>query len=179
MPFEALSKMNSVQRTRLISKFFSMLKFFVKNFGTNPAKNIDAYHYLDEIKRIIQAHDITIRRCSLPEVEEIPMYPYTPEYSTPDYESAHVENFSFLYCFFKEGATNRGNIEAAHEVLHDLYSIIKTQENKIRHCSLPQVQEITMCPYATEFTRRDYESGYVEYNPITCVLKIGGERVVY
>jgi len=131
MPFEALSKMNSVQRRWLISKFVSMLKIFVNRYGTNPDKNIHAYHYIDEINRIIQAQDITIRGCSLPGVEEIPMYPYTPEYSTPDYESAHVENFSFLYCFFKEGATDRYNIETAHEVLHDLYSIIKTQERTL------------------------------------------------
>jgi hypothetical protein len=112
-------------------------------------------------------------------VEEKLMYPYGPEFTRPDYESAVVVYFYSLYRFVQEYGTHRGNSETAEEFLRELYTITKTQENKIRHCSLPQVQEITMCPYATEFTRRDYESGYVEYNPITCVLKVDGARVMY
>ena len=100
-----------------------------------------------------------------------------------DQERAISSMFRALNLFVQTYGTRDGtrepDAEMAGHYLSELKIFINTQDSKIRHLSVPQVREIPMCPDAPEFTRRDYESGYVEYNPITRVLKVGGVRVIH
>jgi len=96
-----------------------------------------------------------------------------------DQERAISSMFRALTLFVQKYGTHEPDAEMAGHYLSELKIFINTQDSKIRHRSVPEVREIPMCPDAPEFTRRDYESGYVEYNPITRVLKVGGVRVIH
>ena len=68
--------------------------------------------------------------------------------------------------------------DADADYLCELYLFINAQDSLVRY-TVPRVADIPMCPHAPEYTRRDYESGYAQYDPLTRVLRVGGVRVMY
>jgi len=95
-----------------------------------------------------------------------------------DKEREIAAMFDYLHRFVNKYGTHRPGDEKARDYLCELYLFINAQNSLVRH-TVPRVADIPMCPHAPEYTRRDYESGYVQYDPYTGVLKVDGCRVIY
>jgi len=95
-----------------------------------------------------------------------------------DQEREIASMFAYLHRFVNKYGTHRHGDEKARDYLCELYLFINAQDSLVRY-TVPRVADIPMCPHAPEYTRRDYESGYAQYDPLTRVLKVGGVRVMF